>query len=282
MDLDPCLGKPCDIAVSVDKRDSIDASRDRDQVPEEILLLYRIRRSAGWTAFFTTAIAIGAAAAAYFFWQQLGVAEDQLEQMENLYTQAKRSSDAVQRQAAASEKALQSLSELIRQNVDAANTQANAVQKIAEVATRQQTAFDRPWVGVESVTAAALIPGQPLALKVLIRNSGRTPALDVRGTLYSAVSAVADTAVPNIPACDSCTQIVLLPSGVFNYDVTVNGDLLSKEKTDRIKEGTDTILLFGRLEYTDIAAAAHSTTVCMKYAPKSGAFGACARGNELN
>jgi len=44
---------------------------DRRHTTDEILLLYRIRRSTGWMAFFTMVIAIGLAVASYFFGNSL-------------------------------------------------------------------------------------------------------------------------------------------------------------------------------------------------------------------
>ena len=45
--------------------DRINVGGDRRYSSDEVLLLYRIRRSTGWMAFFTMVIAIGIGAGAY-------------------------------------------------------------------------------------------------------------------------------------------------------------------------------------------------------------------------
>jgi hypothetical protein len=262
----------------------------------ETILLYRIRRSTGWMAFFTLVIAIGMAGAGYLFWQQLN-------RMEEL-------SDQVQGQVAASQKAVESLSELVEQSIDAINKQTGAAQKLAEIAasgqlasqklteiasngqlasqklaeiaTNSQLVSNRPWVGIESV-----VPTRPLTVnqryefKVVIRNGGRSPALAVRTVLNTAVHATNDETLPNVDECGNCARSTMLPNGSRDYDVG-SPDVLSKDVIERIKRGVNTILLVGRIDYTDSTAKARLTTVCMKYLPASGSFSSCTQGNDFN
>jgi hypothetical protein len=262
--------------------DGTNAPRDRRFSSDEILLLYRIRRSTGWMAFFTMVIAIGIAAGAYLFWQQLTVAQDQLDQMEDLSDHIQKTIDALQMQSAASEKTTQDFSDLIRQSIDATNRQADASQKATEIAINGQMALERPWVGIESVAATHLAPNQTFALKAIIRNTGRSPALNVRAILYAAAPAAKDVAASNITACDSCHQPIILPNGSVSYDVAINSNILTKEKIDHVNDGTDVIILFGRVDYTDSAKRPHTTTSCMRYAPKRMTFDACDQGNRLD
>jgi flagellar hook-basal body complex protein FliE len=261
--------------MSETKGEPGDPGRQRRYAPDEVLLLYQIRRSTGWIAFFSLVIAVGLAAAAYFLWQQLGAVQDELDQMGDQSVQ-------IQKQAAISEKAIEDFSELVRQSIEAINKQAIASQQAANAATKELVERNRPWVGIESVAAPSLAANQNFSLKVVIRNSGNSPALNVRAMLYTAVPATKEITIPEIAECENCLQPVILPHGVLNYNVAVNGDLLTTEKTNRIKDGTDTILLLGRIDYADAATTTHTTTVCMSYVPKSALFGACSRGNDLN
>jgi hypothetical protein len=274
--------------------DSDDTSYGRGY---ETILLYRIRRSTGWMAFFTLVIATGVAAAGYLFWQQLN-------QMEEL-------SDQVQGQIAVSQKAVENLSELVGRSIDAINKQTVAAQKVAEIAasgqltsqklaeiaasgqltsqklaeiaTNSQLASNRPWVGMESVVAMRPLAGnQPYELRVVIRNAGHSPALAVRTVLNTAVHATNDETLPSVDECGNCAQSIVLPNGTRDYDVMVSPEVLTKDVVERIKRGANTILLVGRIDYTDSAATAHLTTVCMKYLPPSGSFGSCAQGNDVN
>jgi hypothetical protein len=262
--------------------DGTNAPRDRRFSSDEILLLYRIRRSTGWMAFFTMVIAIGIAAGAYLFWQQLTVAQDQLDQMEDLSDHVEKTIESLQKQAAAAEKTTLDFSDLIRQSIEATNRQADAAQKAAEVAINGQIALDRPWVGIESVASDTLAPNQTFALKAIIRNSGRSPALNVRAIMYTAAPAAKDIAVSNIAECDNCRQPIILPNGTLTYDIAISGNILTKEKIEHINDGTDAIVLFGRIDYSDSADGAHTTTSCMRYAPKRMTFAACDQGNQLN
>jgi hypothetical protein len=262
-----------------EKGDLSDTAANRRYAPDELVLLYRIRRSVGWIAFFMLLIAAGSAIGAYFLWQQLGVAQDQ---MEELSDQVQKNIDAVQKQTAASEKAMEDVAASIRQSIDASNKLAAAAQRLAESATNGQAAVGRPWLGIEPVVARSLVPRQPYALKIVVRNSGSSPALKVRATFHAAVSAIKDFTLPNIDQCENCLTPIVLPNAVLNYDVTVSKDIMTREETNRIKDSTDTIFLLGRIDYADAAATAHSTTVCMSFASKSNSFHACDQGNNLN
>ena len=135
---------------------------------------------------------------------------------------------------------------------------------------------------IETVTATPLVANQPFTLKAVIRNSGRSPALNVRAFVYTAVRAVKDTPDPHIAECNSCAQTVILPNAVFNYDLSVGIDVLTQEKVDHIKSGSEVILLLGRIDYSDAVAVEHATTVCMTYVPKPVSFSTRAHGNEVN
>jgi len=265
-----------------EKANPNDLPRNRRYTAEEVLLLYRIRRSTGWMAFFAMVIAIGSAVAGYFFWQQLSVTKDQLDQMDDLFEQVQKSIIGFHQQAAAVEKAMQEFSETNRKNTDAISQQAAAVVKLTTTAISWQAAVDRPWIGIETVSAAPMVPNQAFAIKVVIRNSGRSPGLNVRPTLYTAVRAVKDTANPHIEECDSCAQTVVPPNGVLYYDLSIGGDILTQEKTDHIKNGTEVVLLWGRVDYSDAVAVEHTTTICMTYVPKPASFSACSHGNDVN
>jgi hypothetical protein len=293
--------------------DSDYANHGRDY---ETSLLYRIRRSTAWMAFFTLVMAIGAGVAAYFYWQQLN-------QIQTL-------SDEIQRQAAASRKALESLSEVIDQNtqrdsaasqklselmdqsiqresvssqklsasidrsidlvtklvgqsIDVTNKQTAAIQTLAEIASDSRRVSNRPWMGIESVVpTAALAVNRPFGLKVVIRNGGRSPAAAVRTVLNAAIRTTGDVTPPNVDGCTDCGHSGVLPNGTLGYDVTLNRDLLTKDVVDGLKDGTNAILLYGRIDYTDSAANKHVTTVCMKYQFTSTSFGSCPQGNDFN
>jgi len=218
----------------------------------QLLMLYRISRSAGWMAFFTLVIAIGSAACTYFLWQQLTVMQDQLDNV-------------------------QDLSSKIEKSLNVANTQSAATSESA----KSLLSLDRPWVGVDSVLVTPLLPNQEFTIKASIRNGGRSPAIGMRMTFNTATPAANEIAVPNIEECDKCLRSTLLPNALITQEVTIDGDVFSAAKINRIKSGADTILLFGRIDYTDFAENHHTTTVCMAYVTSLPGFRNCVSGNRI-
>jgi len=271
----------------------------------ETALLYRIRRSTGWMAFFTLVTATGAGVGAYLFWQQLNAVEELSDQIQREAAVSRRVMEklsesidqSVQGETVASRKlselidqripgesaASRKLFEVIDQSVDATNKQTAAVQNLAEIATNGQLASNRPWMGIESVVpTGTLAVNRPYGLKVVMRNGGRSPALAVRSVLHTAVHGTDDIALPNVDECHNCAQQTVLPNGTLGYDVTVDADALTKDVIGHLKNSVSTILLFGRIDYSDSTAKTHATSVCMKYEPTSASFSSCTQGNNFN
>ena len=260
--------------------DTRESDQDHEFRSEGMQFLYRIKRSTAWMAFFTMVIAIEAASGAYIYWQQLVVMQDQLEQIQELSEQFHRTISASQVQAAAAEKTTQNISELIRQNIDSINRQIDAAGKAAEI-TRPPTP-DRPSVSIETVSADTLKPSQNLVLKASIRNTGNSPALNLRAFFRTAVPAASNAHVPAVAGCDSCQQALLLPNGALSYEVKVDGNILTSERVGRIRDGIDEVILLGFIDYADIAGQKYTTKVCLRYMPKTSDFNACAKSNQLD
>ena len=123
-------------------------------------------------AFFTLVMAVAAGAAGWLFWNQLGVMQDQME-------------------------TLQDLSEKIEKTFDSSRAQSDAliniVQTISAHASANSSSAERPWVGVDSVSAGPLRPYEKLSVTATVRNTGRSPALNVAVVLNTSKAAGADT-----------------------------------------------------------------------------------------
>jgi hypothetical protein len=238
----------------------------KDESDHQLLMLYRISRSAGWMAFFTLVIAIGSAACTYFLWQQLTVMQDQLDNVQDLSSKIEKSLNV-----------MQDLSSKIEKRLNVTNTQSAATSESA----KSLLSLDRPWVGVDSVLVTPLLPNQEFTIKASIRNGGRSPAIGMRMTFNTATPAANEIAVPNIEECDKCLRSTLLPNALITQEVTIDGDVFSAAKINRIKSGADTILLFGRIDYTDSAENHHTTTVCMAYVTSLPGFRNCVSGNRI-
>jgi hypothetical protein len=249
---------------------------------DQVLMLYRIRRSTGWMAFFSAVIAIGGAASAYFFWQQLDVMQDQLEQMQELSRIVQRSLDAGSAQSLSAAKVMPDLADQIRRSIESSNRQAGAAERLGDIANKALLSLDRPWVGIESVAIGLLQSNHSLALKVVVHNGGRSPAFNLQAIFNATIPAAKDVVPPEIRECSGCFLAPLLPNASTNYDVVVDASVMTTEKIKHIKSGVDVIVLFGKIYYTDASKELHTTSVCMTYAPNLAEFGACAEGNFLD
>jgi hypothetical protein len=254
----------------------------KDESDHELLMLYRISRSSGWMAFFTLVIAIGTAVCAYFFWQQLTVMQDQLDNMQDLSGKIEKSLNVANTQSAATIESAKSLSEQIGQNIEATKQLTIAVEKLRDIGNNVPLlSLDRPWVGVDSVSVTPLLPNRTFTIKANIRNSGRSPAIGMRMAFSTATPLTKEFTAPNIEECGDCVRSILLPNASTTQDVTIDGDVFSAAKISRIMSGDDTILLFGRIDYTDSAENHHTTTVCMAYVTSRPGFRNCVSGNRI-
>jgi hypothetical protein len=253
------------------------AARDgRDGFLGQSLILYRISRSAAWTAFFALVVAIGMAAGGYLLWRQLVAMEDQLSELQDLSEKVKQSFDSGATQSAALTTALQAITEQMNR---AANTKDVRASEPDAAAAATPAAMDRPWVGIDSIVVGTLQAGRKFISNVNVRNAGRSPATNVRATWNIAAPATVDIAAPEIEPCNSCAEAVLLPGAAAIYDVAMDESVLTADKFNRISNGDDSIALFGRIDYTDSSGGAHITRTCMTYVPKLSRFNACAQGN---
>jgi hypothetical protein len=252
----------------------------REDLLGQALMLYRISRSAAWTAFFALVIAIGLAAGGYFLWRQLTVMEDQLSELQDLSEKVKQSFDTGAAQSAGLTTALQSLTEQMTRGDAVKDTRAGEPGNAAGAAAAAVS--DRPWIGVDAIAAGALQANRKFISNVNVRNAGRSPATNVRATWNIAATASGDIASPEIEPCSKCAETVLLPNAAVAYELAIDESVLTSDKLNRIRNGDDGIVIFGRIDYADSFGGNHITRVCMIYVPGLSRFSACAQGNRFD
>lgn len=212
-------------------------------------------------AFFTLVIAVAAGAAGWLFWSQLSVMQDQME-------------------------TLQDLSEKIEKTFDSSRAQSDALINIAQTisthANANSSSTERPWVGVDSVSVGPLRPYEKFSVTAMVRNTGRSPALNVAVVLNTAKAAGADTSRTELNECSGCLESVLLPNSALTVDAASNDAALTPGMINRVTSGDETITLNGRIDYKDLAGQAHRTLVCLVYRPRTAAFSACPTGNYFD
>jgi len=244
--------------------------------------LYRIRRANGWMAFFSMVVAATAVGGAYVLWQQLGVMQDQLDSIEEMSDQVKGALESDKKQSADLQVLVKTLTDRIDGLAVEANRQARSAEKASAVVSQALLALNRPWLAVESISAANVLQiNRALAIKVTVRNSGRGPALKVRA-FFQLETTSKGVAVPSVRDCESCIASTVMPNGLVAYDVSIDPDLLSREKVTAVKQGEESLTLIGKIDYSDIGEKPHATELCRKYVPQRAIFTDCEQGDRLD
>jgi hypothetical protein len=166
---------------------------------------------------------------------------------------------------------------------DATGRLSDAATQANEIANQSLATATRPWIGVDTVEAGPIQPGQPLNIEVRARNSGRTPSTDVQGLFLVYISPLANPPALLADQCASCVRSVVLPNGVASYKLSVRDKVMTADEVQRIKDGKDTMWIVGRLDYRDGEGEAHTTRSCLYYRNSGiAAFTACSDGNSAN
>lgn len=166
----------------------------------------------------------------------------------------------------------------ISKQVKANEIAAKAAKESADIAVAAQ----RPWVGIHLVTTGTLDAYRPFLIKVTLRNSGRSPALQWRAFFEpeATIQQAKDFNIKSIEnPYESYSSGVLMPDATFTIDISVPGDWLTEEQVSRIKSKTDTINIFGQTDYVDYSGNRHKTLITMFYDVYSSRFGYCTQGN---
>jgi hypothetical protein len=208
-------------------------------------------------AFFTFVLAAGAGAAAWLFWNQLSVMQDQLD-------------------------TLQDLSDKVQKSFDSSRAQSEALLTAVQAISSRKGGDERAWVGIDSLSIGPLRSSEPLSVVATIRNSGRSPALDVVISLNTKIVLKDGDGPAQRPPCTGCTRSVLLPNGSLNVAADTTEGRLTASSLDRITSGLDNITVSGRIDYRDADGGAHQTLACFIYQPRASAFSACPTGNHLD
>jgi hypothetical protein len=142
-------------------------------------------------------------------------------------------------------------------NANAATANATSARALLE--------GDRPWVGSETI--GLLTTAEISKIEVLIKNSGKTPALRTRGNYVGSIRASND-AVPDMlgPLAENAARSVLFPNQQFRYWPFYRRANLTGEELAAIANGTSIVWIVGRSEYED-AGGQHFTTMRYQWDP---------------
>lgn len=164
-------------------------------------------------------------------------------------------------------------SEYMREGLDEAR-RASETANIASIAAREQVEIakqslietlaiarteQRAWVGLTGISRMVFDPGKRLKFGIKVKNTGRTPALNMRSwsTLQGYPAGEAFVFRPPIDLSGQSVT-VLQPGDSFDL-YTFSVDPLDTEVVDKIRDKKVVIHIYGRVEYRDVFGAPHFT-----------------------
>jgi hypothetical protein len=124
------------------------------------------------------------------------------------------------------------------------------------------TENERPWVGPITVNCDQLIAGQPSRGTIVIKNTGRTPALRMRIAHRGVILNQGQ-----VPATPSAWEVpkALFPNAEDFYHPPVEGGPLSQADASALVAGTRVLWIIARIEYFDGGGKLHHTNICTRW-----------------
>jgi hypothetical protein len=179
----------------------------------------------------------------------------------------------------------------------AAETNAKTSERIAKAsessveATREALRLEqRAWIAMDTVTAFPLTAGGPAAVHVSLRNTGKTPAVNVKTGARMRV--FAKGVEPSLTFAGSQwlgqqSNSILAPNSTVNlrgmtYDREGRPYNLLDNDVAGFADGAIVLYFDGVVTYDDIFKRSHRTTFCTYWDPAISGYNDCARGNEAN
>lgn len=208
------------------------------------------------TPWWKTAIELAAVLTAIWYAivasRQLGVMTGQLTEMQKAREQAKiDNAKAITAQQGIAQNALITSQE----NFDRSS-------QSAENTFRDE---QRAWVGAIGIADVVIKEGQPPSFRVLVTNSGRTPALHVRFLTMGGGRPKGEKiafAYPPAAKGEVLSDFVLQPGAQYFLNSGNEETLVTKTQVDGITSGASIMWIFGTMTYEDVSKRAHHTKFC--------------------
>jgi hypothetical protein len=160
------------------------------------------------------------------------------------------------------------LSEM-RKATQAASDGLGLTRQMSQV-TRQMAEIDqRAWVAEKEVSSAGPVAGQPLKIKVIVENTGKSFAKNVKGgsawRSKHLSSPDPDFDQQLVAVLSNRAPILIPPNGSFVHIVSaMEGTDLTKADLETLHSPVHVFLIFGKITYEDIFGCEHWTTLCYR------------------
>jgi hypothetical protein len=140
-------------------------------------------------------------------------------------------------------------------------------------------ATERPWVGPRTIDAEPTNPNEPITAWVVIENTGRSPAREMRVDFQGHILP-SGMAPPRVDV--ALRPAKMLFSSFPDTYHPFRGHRLSQAEFDGIVRGDRVAWIIGRIEYMDTRNDLHFTDVCTRWDPTLRAFVPHEQGNDAN
>jgi hypothetical protein len=159
-----------------------------------------------------------------------------------------------------------------------------AAEKAAFAAENSANAIvdnERPWVGLVTIVGIQIGPGRPIEAKVVIQNTGHTPARHMRAAFRGSTTA-ATAACGDAPDVNLTPQKALFPN-IPDYYYPFHGHrVLTDDEFRAIVNGTRILWVVGRIEYLDNRGIQRWTDVCARWEQSRGEYVPNWSGNDAS
>jgi hypothetical protein len=141
----------------------------------------------------------------------------------------------------------------------------------------------RAWIGVKNIDIR--LDGNKLLANVVVSNTGKTPALDVRytatiDTRHNAGNIEQFIREPHKVSSEGSSSI-LAPNAILIMPMSPS-DILAADLIEDIKSGKKTVYLFGETTYLDYFRRSHTTRFCVFYIDNTMGPADCPKGNYVD
>jgi hypothetical protein len=142
----------------------------------------------------------------------------------------------------------------------------------------QPTDNERPWVGLDTVSSPEWGPNAPVAADVVIKNTGHTPARQMKAHFLGTIEPQGPP--PAFPDMAGIAPKPLFPDTKDYYRPFEPRRILSREQHEDLIAGNQIAWVIGRIEYLDIRGRRCWTTVCTRWDPIRNCFVPHETGND--
>ncbi len=158
---------------------------------------------------------------------------------------------------------------------------ADAASKALDAAIKQNQLDQRAWVTADGITSNFQL-SKPLTIDVLIKNTGKTPAMHLSG--YVNFDVVVRGKRPRFSVTQPPeARAILAPNSTSHIKLNPAPDkVIQQIDVDRVQSTIATIYAFGTLSYDDVFSRPHWTNFCFLLTSDAKDWASCSEHNETD